>query len=38
MSFRLALVLLLEDEGSRELTSHVGGLVDVSDLLRFRGC
>ena len=35
---RLTLVLSLWEEGSREATSHVGGRVDVSDLLRVRGC
>lgn len=36
MSLRLTPVLLLE-EGSSEVTSQVGGRVDVSDLLRLLG-
>jgi hypothetical protein len=35
MSLRLTLVLS-EEEGSSEATFHVGGRVDVSDLLRDR--
>lgn len=38
MSLRLTLVLLLEEDGSCEVTSQVGGRLDVSDLLRVLGC